>query len=98
MQGGETWVGKSPADDVLVDDGRVRLDGPDRRAGGASLLRGVGGRGITAGKPECARRSQIVATSLEMIDAAGDRAGGFDYALRQCIKSVVEGPVDAEAS
>src|SRR2546425_1352364 len=98
MQGGKAWVGRPRAGAVLVDDGRVRPDGPDRRGGGASLLRGVGGRGITAGKPECARRSQIVATSLEKIDAAGDRAGGFDDALRQGIKRGVEGPVDGEAS
>ncbi len=71
MQRGETWVGEPPADDVLVDDGRTCLDRPDRRAGGASLLRRVGGGRITAGKPERARRAQIVAIAFEEIDAAG---------------------------
>src|SRR5205807_1800879 len=98
MEGGEAWVGKSPADDVLIDDGRVRLDGPDRCAGGASLLRGIGGRGVTAGKPESARRSQIVATVFEKVDATGDRAGGFDDALRRGVKGGIERAVDGEAS
>src|SRR5437588_11914432 len=98
MERGEAWVGKSPADDVLIDDGRVRLDGPDRCAGGASLLRGIGGGGIIGGKPESARRSQIVATVLEDGDAKGDRAGGLGDALRQGGKGGIWRRVEGIAS
>src|SRR5256885_16963614 len=97
MKGSVAWVGQAPADDVLIDDCRVRLDGSHRRAGGASLLRVVGGRGITAGKPKSARRPQIVATALEKADAPGDRARGFDDALRHGVKGASEGAGDREA-
>ena len=96
MERGETRVGEAPADHVLIDDGRMGLHCPDRRARGASRLRGVGSRGITARQPEGARRAQI-AIRLEKVDATGDRARGFDDALRQGIERGVEGAVDGEA-